>query len=89
MHMISVYLKLENTMTFIALLNAAKNYFEKLHAQRALRHLDAHSLKDIGFYNDEGQIRPLSGDVKTIANSIKISTGIVNEEEPIPQRSDG
>lgn len=75
-------------MTFIALLNAAKTYFERIHAQRALRHLDAHSLKDIGFYNDEGQIRPLSGDVKNASHTVKISSRAV-EEAPIPQRSDG
>lgn len=76
-------------MTFIALLNAAKTYFERIHAQRTLKQLDAHTLKDIGFYKDEGQIRPLSGDVKTIANTIRISPRVIIEEEPIPQRSDG
>ena len=76
-------------MTFIALLNAAKTYFERIHAQRALNHLDAHSLRDIGFYNDEGQIRPLSGDVKSIANTVSISPRVISKEEPIPQRSDG
>jgi len=76
-------------MTFIALLNAAKTYFERIHAQRALRHLDSHSLRDIGFYNDEGQIRPLSGDVKATANSVKISSRVIAKDEPIPQRSDG
>ncbi|KJZ12416.1 MAG: hypothetical protein ACPGUE_08020 [Marinomonas sp.] len=76
-------------MTFIALLNAIKNYFERIHAQRALKHLDSHSLKDIGFYNDEGHIRPLSGDLGSLANKVKISTRVIKEDEPIPQRSDG
>ena len=61
-------------MTFIALLNAVKSYFERLHAQRALKHLDPHSLKDIGFYNDEGHIRPLSGDLNSLASNVKISS---------------
>lgn len=76
-------------MTFIALLNAVKSYFERIHAQRALKHLDSHSLRDIGFYNDEGHIRPLSGDVKGINNTVSISAKVILEEEPIPQRSDG
>lgn len=76
-------------MTFIALLNAIKNYFERIHAQRALKHLDSHSLRDIGFYNDEGHIRPLSGELNSLSNKVKISHRVIAEDERIPQRSDG
>ena len=44
---------------------------------------------DEHIYNDEGQIRPLSGDVKNVTHSVKISPRVIVEEEPIPQRSDG
>lgn len=48
-------------MSIIALFNAAKEYFEARRTNQAFRQLDDHYLKDIGFYRDNGQIRPLAG----------------------------
>lgn len=48
-------------MSIIALFNAAKDYFHRRHLDRGFRHLDDHYLQDLGFYRDEGHIRPLSG----------------------------
>ena len=70
-------------MTFIAILNAAKHYFAKKHAERALRHLDTHSLRDIGFYQDNGHIRPLSGSTHLTGKQH------IHPSKPIKQPSDG
>lgn len=48
-------------MSIIALFNAAKDYLHRRHTDRTFRHLDDHYLRDIGFYREEGHIRPLSG----------------------------
>ncbi|TBR42193.1 hypothetical protein CBF23_007875 [Marinomonas agarivorans] len=48
-------------MLFISLLNAVKNYFEKARIRKQFRYLDNHTLKDIGFYRDNGNIFPLAG----------------------------
>ncbi|AEF54602.1 hypothetical protein [Marinomonas posidonica] len=48
-------------MSIIALFNAAKDYFEARRTNQVFRHLDDHYLKDIGFYRDNGHIRPISG----------------------------
>lgn len=69
-------------MLFIGLLNSIKSYFEKIHAQRALKNLDNHVLKDIGFYRDNGFIRPISGKIIEVNNVVAI------KEVPIPQSRD-
>ncbi|BFM48428.1 hypothetical protein [Marinomonas sp. THO17] len=48
-------------MSIIALFNAAKDYLEARRTNQIFRHLDDHYLKDIGFYRDNGHIRPLAG----------------------------
>jgi hypothetical protein len=48
-------------MSIIALFNAAKDYFAARRTNQAFRQLDDHYLKDIGFYRDNGHIRPLAG----------------------------
>lgn len=48
-------------MSIIALFNLAKEYLVARHTNRTFRHLDDHYLKDLGFYRDNGQIRPLAG----------------------------
>ena len=48
-------------MSIIALFNAAKEYFETRRTNQLFRQLDDHYLKDIGFYRDNGHIRPLAG----------------------------
>ncbi|TDO99925.1 hypothetical protein [Marinomonas balearica] len=48
-------------MSLIALINAAKEYFIRRQYEASFKQLDNHSLKDIGFYREEGRIRPLSG----------------------------
>lgn len=48
-------------MSIIALFNAAKEYFEARRTNQLFRQLDDHYLKDIGFYRDNGHIRPLAG----------------------------
>jgi len=48
-------------MSIIALFNAAKDYLEARRTNQVFRHLDDHYLKDIGFYRDNGRIRPITG----------------------------
>ncbi len=48
-------------MSIIALFSAAKEYFEARRTNQLFRQLDDHYLKDIGFYRDNGHIRPLAG----------------------------
>jgi len=70
-------------MIVIALLNSVKQYFVNKHAEQSLKSLDAHSLKDIGFYQDNGRIRPLSG-TKPDQSNLAIHPG-----KPKEQPSDG
>lgn len=71
-------------MLFIAFLNAVKSHFEKKRLRNQFKYHNDHSLKDIGFYRDHGEIFPLAG--KQIKNT-------ENEDDlvksPTPQRSDG
>ncbi|WP_191603280.1 hypothetical protein [Marinomonas algicola] len=55
-------------MIIIAALNSIKEFFVKKHAEQALKSLDSHTLKDIGFYQDNGRIHPLSGSQQDHAN---------------------
>lgn len=71
-------------MTFIAILNAARHYLERKHAERALRHMDPHVLRDIGFYRDNGQVRPLAG-----AKEAQHGYTAVPEADRIRQAIDG
>ncbi|NVK75413.1 hypothetical protein C0J08_12350 [Marinomonas sp. CT5] len=71
-------------MSIIALFNAAKEYFEARRTHQMFRQLDDHYLKDIGFYRENGQIRPLSG-----KNDLESPS---HEKTPMPpgeQPSDG
>ena len=56
-------------MSIIALFNAAKEYFEARRTNQLFRQLDDHYLKDIGFYRDNGQIRPLAGNKELESHS--------------------
>lgn len=47
-------------MSFIALLNLAKQYFEQRRLNETFGHLENHILRDIGFIRTEGRIRPLN-----------------------------
>ncbi|MBJ7539089.1 hypothetical protein [Marinomonas transparens] len=71
-------------MSIIALFNLAKEYLEARRTNQVFRHLDNHYLKDIGFYRDNGHIRPLAGN-KDLESQSK-------EQAPVPPReqpSDG
>ncbi len=70
-------------MIFIGLLNSVKQYFANKHAEQSLRSLDSHSLRDIGFYQDNGRIRPLSG---TNPDQLKAE---VMPQKPNEQPQDG
>ncbi|ADZ91134.1 DUF1127 domain-containing protein [Marinomonas mediterranea] len=48
-------------MSIIALFNLAKEYFVRRQYEATFKHLDNHSLRDIGFHREDGRIRPLSG----------------------------
>ena len=48
-------------MSIIALFNIAAEYLKARRTNQALRHLDDHYLKDIGFRRQNGVIRPLAG----------------------------
>lgn len=62
LHKVSVYLTNRSlNMLFISLLNNLKDYFAKAHLRKQFRNLDNHTLKDIGFYRDHGEIFPLAG----------------------------
>lgn len=65
-------------MSIIALFNAAKDYFETRRTNQVFRQLDDHYLKDIGFYRDNGHIRPLAGNKdieKTVIGMSQIPPG--------------
>lgn len=67
-------------MLFIAFLNGIKNHFAQARIRRQFQYLDNHSLKDIGFYREHGEILPLAG--KEIEHEKE-------RKKPLPQRSDG
>ena len=71
-------------MSIIALFNAAKEYFEARRTNQAFRQLDDHYLKDIGFYRDNGHIRPLAGN-----KDLDIETKGHVQIPPSEQPSDG
>lgn len=68
-------------MSIIALFNAAKEYFEARRTNQVFRHLDDHYLKDIGFYRDNGHIRPLAGN-KSLDSNLEGKTQIPPGEQP-------
>lgn len=68
-------------MSIIALFNAAKEYFEARRTNQIFRQLDDHYLKDIGFYRDNGQIRPLAGN-NDLENNVKGQAHIPPGEQP-------
>jgi len=68
-------------MSIIALFNAAKDYFEARRTNKVFRQLDDHYLKDIGFYRDNGHIRPLAGN-KDMENEVKGTTQKPPGEQP-------
>lgn len=47
-------------MSFIALLNLAKQYFEQRRLNETFGHLENHVLRDIGFVRTDVGIRPLN-----------------------------
>ena len=51
-------------MSFIALLNFAKEYFEQRRLNQTFGHLDNHVLRDIGFIRTDVGIRPLNPHAK-------------------------
>ncbi|SBS31410.1 hypothetical protein MAQ5080_01964 [Marinomonas aquimarina] len=46
-------------MSFIALLNIAKEYFEQRRLNQTFGHLEDHVLRDVGFVRTASGIRPL------------------------------
>lgn len=68
-------------MSIIALFNAAKDYFEARRTNQVFRHLDDHYLKDIGFYRDNGRIRPISG-INHDDNELPVKAQIPPGEQP-------
>jgi hypothetical protein len=70
-------------MIIIAALNSIKAFFVKKHAEQALKSLDSHTLKDIGFYQDNGRIRPLSGSQQNQMNTE------IDQTKPKRQPSNG
>jgi|TARA_R110001606_G_C15078176_1_gene616910 hypothetical protein len=68
-------------MSIIALFNAAKDYFETRRTNHVFRQLDDHYLKDIGFYRDNGHIRPLAGN-NDIEKAVKGKSQIPPGEQP-------
>ncbi|MCZ2720327.1 hypothetical protein O1D97_01380 [Marinomonas sp. 15G1-11] len=70
-------------MIIIATINAIKEFFVKKHAEQSLKSLDAHSLRDIGFYHDNGRIRPLAGTTHENKNLT------IHKMKPHKQPSDG
>ncbi|MDE8602927.1 hypothetical protein M3I01_008320 [Marinomonas sp. RSW2] len=68
-------------MSIIALFNAAKDYFETRRTNQVFRQLDDHYLKDIGFYRDNGHIRPLAGN-KDIEKAVIGKSQIPPGEQP-------
>lgn len=68
-------------MSIIALFNAAKDYFETRRTNHVFRQLDDHFLKDIGFYRDNGHIRPLAGN-NDIEKAVKGKSQIPPGEQP-------
>ncbi|CUB03488.1 hypothetical protein [Marinomonas fungiae] len=59
-------------MSFIALLNLAKDYFEQRRLNQTFGHLENHILRDIGFVRTDVGIRPLNP--------------VASEQSPPPER---